>query len=150
MRHQNVFLTLAIVADCRRKQGGRNQGGSQLTVWQWLTRVECKLTSRTTNSKQTKKRRQQDISNYSKPQEKAGKVLASYPVSLRGVRRFLSQPLRKESLVHFARVYSGTSLIRTPEMRTPRFNGHFAQIRNLSHSLLYIFTSEMRTPRYSV
>ena len=47
-------------------------------------------------------------------------------------------------------LYSGTSLIRTPEMRTPRFNGHFAQVRNLSHSLLYIFTSEMRTPRYSV
>ena len=46
--------------------------------------------------------------------------------------------------------YSGTSLIRTPEMRTPRFNGHFAQVRNLSQSLLYIFTSEMRTPRYSV
>ena len=43
MRHQNVSLTLAIVADCRRKQGGRNQGISQLTVWQWLTRVECKL-----------------------------------------------------------------------------------------------------------
>ena len=37
---------LAIVVDCRRKQGGRNQGLSQLTVWQWLTRVECKLTSR--------------------------------------------------------------------------------------------------------
>ena len=54
MRHQNVSLTLAIVADCRRKQGGRNQGSSQLTVWQWLTRVECKLTSRT-NSNQTKK-----------------------------------------------------------------------------------------------
>ena len=48
------------------------------------------------------------------------------------------------------KVYSGTSLIRTPEMRTPRFNGHFAQVRNHSHSLLYIFTSEMRTPRYSV
>ena len=47
-------------------------------------------------------------------------------------------------------MYSGTSLIRTPEMRTPRFNGHFAQVRNLSHSLLYIFTSEMRTSRYSV
>ena len=30
-------------------------------------------------------------------------LLASYPVSLRGMRRFLSQPLRKESLVHFAR-----------------------------------------------
>ena len=66
-------LTLAIVADCRRKQGGRNQGSSQLTTRQWLTCVECKLTSRTTNSKQTKKRRQ-DTSNYSKPQEKAGKV----------------------------------------------------------------------------
>ena len=38
----------------------------------WLF-VECKFTSRTTNSKQTKKRRQ-DTSNYSKPQEKAGKV----------------------------------------------------------------------------
>ena len=50
----------------------------------------------------------------------------------------------------YVRTYSGTSLIRTPEMRTPRFNGHFAQVRNLSHSLLYIFTSEMRTPRYSV
>ena len=36
---------LAIVANCRRKQGGRNQGSSQLTVWQWLTRIECKLTS---------------------------------------------------------------------------------------------------------
>ena len=70
---QNVSLTLAIVADSRRKQGGRNQGSIQLTVWQWLTRVECKLTSRTTNSKHTKKRRQ-DTSNYSKPQEKAGKV----------------------------------------------------------------------------
>ena len=35
-------------------------------------------------------------------------------------------------------LYSGTSLIRTPEMRTPRFNGYFAQVRNLSHSLLYI------------
>ena len=66
-------LTLAIVADCRRKQGGRNHSSGQLTVWQWLTRVECKLTSRTTNSKQTKERRQ-DISNYTKPQEKAGKV----------------------------------------------------------------------------
>ena len=75
MRHQNVSLTLAIVEDCQRKQGGRNQGSSQLTVWQWLTRVECKLiTSRTTNSKQTKKRRQQDTSNYSKPQGKAEKV----------------------------------------------------------------------------
>ena len=62
MRYQNVSLTLAIVADCRRKQGGRNQGSSQLTVWQWLTRVE----------------------------------LASYPVSLRGVRRFLSQPLDRK------------------------------------------------------
>ena len=70
---QNVSLTLAIVADCRRKQGGRNQGSSQLTVWRWLTFVECKLTSRTMNSKQTKKRRQ-DNSNYSKPQEKAEKV----------------------------------------------------------------------------
>ena len=40
---------LAIVADCRRKQGGRNQGSSQLTVWQWLTHVECKLTSGLTN-----------------------------------------------------------------------------------------------------
>ena len=28
--------------------------------------------------------------------------LASYPVSLRSVCRFLSQPLRKESVVHFA------------------------------------------------
>ena len=37
----NVSLTLAIVADCRRNQGGRNQGSSQLT----------ELTSRTTNSK---------------------------------------------------------------------------------------------------
>ena len=73
MKHQNVSLTLAIVADCRRKQGGRNHGSGQLTVWQWLTRVECKLTSRTTNSKQTKERRQ-DINNYTKPQEKAGKV----------------------------------------------------------------------------
>ena len=36
--------------------------------------VECKLTSRTTNSKKTKKRRPQDTSNYSKLQEKAGKV----------------------------------------------------------------------------
>ena len=51
IRHQNVSLTLAIVAECRRKQGGRNQGSSQL---QWLTPVECKLTSRTTNSKYTK------------------------------------------------------------------------------------------------
>ena len=57
---------LAIVADCRR-----NQGSSQLTIWQWLTH---KLTLRTTNSKQTQKRRQQDTSNYLKPQEKAGKV----------------------------------------------------------------------------
>ena len=59
-RHQNVSLTLAIVADCRRMQGGRNQGSSQLTVWQWLTCVECKcvecmLTSRTTNSKNRQK-----------------------------------------------------------------------------------------------
>ena len=47
IRTQNVSLTLAIVADCRKKEGGRcrNQGSSQLTVWQWLTRVECKLTS---------------------------------------------------------------------------------------------------------
>ena len=44
IRLQNVSLTLAIVADCRRKQGGRNQGSRQLTVWQWLTRTECKLT----------------------------------------------------------------------------------------------------------
>ena len=73
-RYQNVTLTSAIVADCRRKQGGRNQGSSQLTVWQWLTRVECKLTSQTTNSKQTKKKETQDTSNYSKPQKKAGKV----------------------------------------------------------------------------
>ena len=35
-RYQNVTLTSAIVADCRRKQGGRNQGSSKLTVWQWL------------------------------------------------------------------------------------------------------------------
>ena len=69
MRHQNV---LAIVADCRRKQGGRYQGSCQLTVWQWLS-VSLR-TSRTTNSKQTKKRRQQDTSNYSKPQEKVGRV----------------------------------------------------------------------------
>ena len=68
------------LGDCRglskeaRRWNSRNQGSSQLTVWQWLTRVECKLTSRTTNSKRTKKRRQQDTSNYSKPQEKAGKV----------------------------------------------------------------------------
>ena len=33
----------------------------------------------------------------------SGLALASYPVSLCGVRRFLSQPLRKESLVHSAR-----------------------------------------------
>ena len=59
MRHQNVSLTLAIVADCRRKQGGKNWGSSQLTVWQWLTHVECKLTSRTTNSKKGTKRYQQ-------------------------------------------------------------------------------------------
>ena len=37
------------------------------------------------------------------PRACARGMLASYPVSLRGVRRFLSQPLRKESLVHFAR-----------------------------------------------
>ena len=40
-----------------RRWNSRNQGSSQLTVWQWLTRVECKLTSQTTKSKQTKKRR---------------------------------------------------------------------------------------------
>ena len=59
--------------------------------------------------------------------------------------------LRKVQLLEVVLlVYSGTSLIQTPEMQTPRFNGHFAQVRNLSHSLLYIFASEMRTPRYSV
>ena len=39
---QNVSLTLATVEDCRRKQGDGtvgNQGSSQLTVWQWLTRA---------------------------------------------------------------------------------------------------------------
>ena len=58
--------------------------------------------------------------------------------------------VNKKCCKYFDCMYSGTSLIRTPEMRTPRFNGHFAQVRNHSHSLLYIFTSEMRTPRYSV
>ena len=44
-----------------------------MTVRQWLTRVERKLTSRTTNSIQTKKKTPKDTSDYSKPHEKAGK-----------------------------------------------------------------------------
>ena len=55
---QNVYLTLATVEYCRRKQGdgnSRNQGSSQLTVWQWLTRAHRgKLTSRPRIQKQTK------------------------------------------------------------------------------------------------
>ena len=39
MRHKSVSLTLAFVADCRRKQGDGTVGTSQLTVWQWLTHV---------------------------------------------------------------------------------------------------------------
>ena len=69
------------LGDCRglskeaRRWNSRNQGSSQLTVWQWLTRahrVKAYLT--TTNSKTDKTRRHQDTSNYSKLQEKAGKV----------------------------------------------------------------------------
>ena len=38
-----------------RRWNSRNQGSSQLTVWQWLTRAhECKLTSRPRIQKQTK------------------------------------------------------------------------------------------------
>ena len=38
-------------------------------------------------------------------------------------------------------VYSGTPLIRTSEMRTPRFSGHLARkLRNVSPLLLYILT----------
>ena len=52
---QNVSLTLATVEDCRRKQRRWNQGSSQLTVWQWLTRAHRgKLTSRPRIQKQTK------------------------------------------------------------------------------------------------
>ena len=69
------------LGDCRglskeaRRWNSRNQGSSQLTVWQWLTRAHRgKLTSRPRIQKQTKTRRHQDTSNYSKLQEKAGKV----------------------------------------------------------------------------
>ena len=48
---QHLSPTPSVIAGCRRKQGGRNQGSSQLTVWQRLTRVECKRTSRTMNTK---------------------------------------------------------------------------------------------------
>ena len=65
------------LGDCRglskeaRRWNSRNQGSSQLTVWQWLTRAHRgKLTSRPRIQKQTK----QDTSNYSKLQEKAGKA----------------------------------------------------------------------------
>ena len=39
-----------------RSQKSRKQGSCQLTIWQWLIRVQCKLTSRTTNLIQTKKK----------------------------------------------------------------------------------------------
>ena len=68
------FSNLGDCSGLSKEARSRNQGSSQLTVWQWLTCVECKLTSQTTNSKQTKKRRNQDTSDYSKPQEKAGKA----------------------------------------------------------------------------
>ena len=39
-KNQNVSLTLATVEDCRaRRWNSRNQGSSQLTVWQWLRRA---------------------------------------------------------------------------------------------------------------
>ena len=56
---QNV--SVSNLGDCRglsqeaRRWNSRNQGSSQLTVWQWLTRAhECKLTSRPRIQKQTK------------------------------------------------------------------------------------------------
>ena len=45
---------------------------SQLTVWQWLTRAHRVLAYLTTTNSKTE--RHQDTSNYSKLQEKAGKV----------------------------------------------------------------------------
>ena len=55
---QNVSLTLATVEGLSkeaRRWNTRNQGSSQLTVWQWLTRAHRgKLTSRPRIQKQTK------------------------------------------------------------------------------------------------
>ena len=57
IRTNNTPKFFCNLSDCSgpskeaRRWNSRNQGSSQFTVWQWLTRVECKLTSQTTNSK---------------------------------------------------------------------------------------------------
>ena len=74
MKHQLLNL-----GDCSglskeaRIWNSRNQGNSQLTVWQWLTCVECKLTSQTKNLIQTKKKTPKDTSVYSKTSEEGRK-----------------------------------------------------------------------------
>ena len=58
MRHQNVSLTLAIVAECRRKQGDGTVGTRAVVSRPYGSglhaRIECKLTSRPRIQKQTK------------------------------------------------------------------------------------------------
>ena len=67
MRYQNISVTLAIVADCRRKQEDGTVG-TMAVVSQYGSglhaHVECKLTSQTTNSETDKKRRHQYTSSY--------------------------------------------------------------------------------------
>ena len=47
MTHQNVYLTLATVADCRRKQGDGTLGTRAVVInfdhIEWLTCLECTL-----------------------------------------------------------------------------------------------------------
>ena len=77
MRHKNVSLPFAIVADYRRKQGDKEleQYGSGLHA-----RAECKLTSRTKNSKtDTKKRRHQETGNYSEGRKGTDQSKHSHP-----------------------------------------------------------------------
>ena len=66
IRTNDTLRYLSNLDDCSglskeaRRWNSRNQGSSQLTIWQWLTRVECKLTkctSQTMISKQTKKKK---------------------------------------------------------------------------------------------
>ena len=67
---QNVSLTLATVEDCRRKQG---DGTRAVVSWPYGSGLHARILP-TMNSKTDKTRRHQDTSNYSKLQEKAGKV----------------------------------------------------------------------------